>query len=207
MQSTLRLPIQIVVTAVLLLFYSCQSSKQISIKYTNKALKADSIEPVRIISALHPCITQDLIKGDSTAQQEYFRKLDSVINMYHPSQYVHDTLKIHEQDCIDLVRDYNKLVDDYVDQANYVYTLKAELKVKPPIIVDTVTIADTKLVYVLEQTNKKLIEENVANKAKLLIQKNTISELRLKKLHIILAFIGLSVLVAIGLYFTMRRKL
>lgn len=196
------LPLQIVVAAMLLLLYSCKSAKEISVKYTYKALRADSVEPVRIISGLHPCVDGKVIPGDTTAQQEYFRIIDSLVNAYVPGEtkYVHDTTETHEEKCIDLVRDYNNLVDEYDAQAKYIYNLQNKVKVKPPVVHDTIPVLDTKKLFIAEKEIDRL-DKTVTQ------QKDKIASLKHTKLVLIGIIILLLLLIAAGLYFRGRRKL
>lgn len=207
MKNKRSLPIQIVVAVMLLLFYSCQSAKEISIKHTYKALRADSVEPVRIISALRPCVTGEIVRGDSTEQQEYFRKLDSIINSYTPSedQYIHDTVN-SVAECTDLVRDYNNLVDDFTKQDRYITGLEAQLKVKPPRVRDTLPVTDTRQVYLLEQERAALQGIIVNLKARIVSQDDDIHDLKKGKRNITYYLIGLIILILAGLYFSVRRK-
>lgn len=180
---------------------SCKSSKEISAQLTYRALGKDSSEPVRIISALHPCVTGEVIPGDSTEQKEYFRKLDSIIKAYRPPGEIHDTISVHDRDsCPELVRDYNLQVDLLDAQDEYIKTLLTQVKVKVPVVHDTVPVLDTRQTYLFINQIEKL-------EALEKVQTNRISELKSAKKTLWIVIFSLLIPLLISLYFNFRRKL
>ena len=193
------------VAALLLLLcclQACNTAKEISAKLTYRALNKDSTEPVRIISALHPCVDGKVVQGDSTAQQEYFRKLDSILNSYRPSdkELIHDTVSQNNLDCPDLVRDYNELIDIVTEKDRYIRTLNNQLKVKVPVIRDTIPVLDTKQVYLL--TKQVNVLEGIKK-----VQANEITALKSGKKTLWIVILALLIPLLLSLYFNFRSKL
>jgi len=147
-----------IVLFILAAFLGCTTAKQ----HLNKAIAKDRVFVIDTLRKIAPCVTGEIKPGDSTAYNEYIRRIDSLINAYHPAEAIYDTVtSVDSANCEKWLLKL-KVVQSKLEKANsQIKALNAAYKEPAPAIHDTIPVEDKAEVFVLQDSLVKARNENV----------------------------------------------